>query len=475
MGDPHILGVGMVRFGKYPDRRVRDLAQGAVRGALADANLEPTAVQAVWFANSGWGNHGGQDCIRGQVALRGTGLEGLPVMNVENACAGGATALHGAWLSVRSGAHDVVLAVGAEKVFQRDRLRMFASFLGGLDVEAIPELIREGRRLAEAYPAPPANGAANGRRMATGGGRRARHWHPGDLARRVKDALVVADHYQLDLGALARDALWHRLASRGRSGPAGSDHSPFMDVYAVAARRHMARYGSTIEQLAAIAAKNHDHGARNPLAQIRESRTPEEILADRPVAYPLTRAMCAPVGDGGAAVVLCSDAFARRHGAGQAVRVRASVLASGRTPSDTDGPGIAERASRTAYAQAGIDPADLDLAEVHDATAFGELHQVEALGLCAEGEGGRLAESGATRIGGRIPINPSGGLECRGHPIAASGLAQVHELVMQLRGACNGRQVQGARLALTQNGGGMLGGEEAAMGIHVFEGPGRSA
>jgi acetyl-CoA acyltransferase len=476
MGDPRILGVGMVRFGKYPDRRIRELGAEAIHAALADAGLDVGAIQAVWFANSGWGMNGGQDCIRGQVALRGCGLAGLPIMNVENACAGGASALHGAWLSVASGEHDVVLAVGAEKVYQHDRLRMFASFLGGLDVEGLPELMREGRRLAEAYPPPPtatpaAPRAGNGKaRRPRDGGPRSRPW---DLPRRLKGAMVVADHYQLDLGRMARDALWQRLATRGKGGgPGRGDHSPFMDVYAVAARRHMAEHGSTIEQLAAIAAKNHDHGARNPLAQVRRPCTAEEVLADRPVAYPLTRAMCAPVGDGAATVVVCSEAFARTRGVDRAVRIRASVMVSGMRHAGGE-PGIAERASRQAYARAGIEPGDLDVAEVHDATAFGELHQVEALGLCAEGEGGRLAQSGATRIGGRIPVNPSGGLECRGHPIAASGLAQVHELVMQLRGECIGRQVGGARLALAQNGGGMLEGEEAAMGIHILEAPGR--
>lgn len=470
MIDAHIVGVGMTRFGKYPDCRIRELTAHAVELALGDAGLQRSVIEQAWFANAGWGANGGQDCIRGEVALREAGLAGLPIINVENACAGGSTALHGAWLAVASGAHDVALAVGAEKVFQRDRLRMFATFLGGLDVEALPDLMREGRRLAEQYPAPPEARTprarpGNGHRNGNGQGRGA----SGSLARTLKDLVVIADHYQIDLGRIVRDA----LESRGRGGGKGSaDHSPFMDVYAIAARRHMQTYGSTREQLAAIASKNHAHGAANPLAQIRRACSPEEILADRSVAYPLTRAMCAPVGDGAAAVLVCSERFARRHQPDRAVRIRASVLASGRRHGD-DEPGVAERAAAAAYDRSGTGPEDIHLAEVHDATAFGELHQAEALGLCAKGEGGVLALSGATRLGGRLPLNTSGGLECRGHPIAASGLAQIHELTTQLRGECNGRQVEGARLALAQNGGGMLEGEEAAMGIHILEGPAR--
>ncbi|MFW5925310.1 MAG: thiolase family protein [Myxococcota bacterium] len=472
MIDAHIAGVGMTRFGKYPDLRIRELAAHAVELALGDAGLQRSVIEQAWFANAGWGANGGQDCIRGEVALREAGLAGLPIVNVENACAGGSTALHGAWLAVASGTHDVVLAVGAEKVFQRDRLRMFATFLGGLDVEALPDLMREGRRQAEQYPVPPETGAAGPRAGNGGVGATARDRRTaGSWARTLKDLVVIADHYQIDVGRIVRDAL--RSRGRGR-GKRGADHSPFMDVYAIAARRHMQTYGSTREQLAAIASKNHAHGVANPLAQIRRACSPEAILADRPVAYPLTRGMCAPVGDGAAAVLICSERFARRHQPERAVRIRASVLASGRRHGDGE-PGVAERAATAAYERAGVGPGELHLAEVHDATAFGELHQAEALGLCAKGEGGVLALSGATRVGGRLPLNPSGGLECRGHPIAASGLAQIHELTMQLRGECNGRQVEGARLALAQNGGGMLEGEEAAMGIHILEAPGRRA
>ena len=452
--DVFVLGVGMLRFGKMLERPIADLATAALDAALADAALDARRIEAVWFANSGWGMNGGQDCIRGQVALQRTALRGASVVNVENACAGGASALHGAFLSVSSGSAEVALALGAEKICQQSRLKTFASFLGGMDVAALPELMQRAKELGADAPAPPPSARAPRRRA-----RRA--WR--DLPRTAFDALVIADHYRLDLLRLAKGSLG--------GGAKGGDKSPFMDVYAVGARRHMALYGSTARQLAVIAAKNHQHGAKNPLAQIQRAMTADEVLGDRSVAPPLTRAMCAPLGDGAAAAIVCSEGFARAHGLGRAVRVRASVIASGTRDLGGDAPGITERVSRKAYELAGLGPDAIQLAEVHDATAFGELHQSEALGFCPEGQGGVLAESGATALGGRLPLNPSGGLECRGHPIGASGLAQIHELVTQLRGEAGARQVSGARIALAQNGGGFLGEEEAAMAIHVLEGP----
>ncbi len=452
----------MLRFGKMLDRGIKSLAAEAMELALADAGIAKNDVQMLWFSNSGWGNNGGQDCIRGQVALRPAGIDGIPIINVENACAGGATALYGATLAVESGAVDCALAVGAEKLFQRDRLRMFAGFISGLDVEELPRLIERAQAMqAEGDDGVPEGWGRRPKRERTGERKRP------ELASLVKSALVVSDHYGIDLADLARRAIRQRLRGK-KNGRAAK--SPFMDVYAIAARRHMQAFGSTERQLATIAAKNHRHGAQNPLAQVRRAMTPEEVLADDPVSYPLTRSMCAPIGDGAAAAVVCSERFAREHGLSRAVGIRASVLASGRARSESE-PNIAERASQAAYARAGLGPDAIDVAEVHDATAFGELHQSEALGFCEHGLGGVFAESGATSLGGRIPLNPSGGLECRGHPIGASGLAQIHEIVGQLRGEAGERQVAKARIGLTQNGGGFLGEEEAAMGIFILEGP----
>ncbi len=208
----------------------------------------------------------------------------------------------------------------------------------------------------------------------------------------------------------------------------------------------------------------------NPYAQFQEEMSIDEILKARTVSWPLTVPMCAPTGDGAAATILCSSDFLGRMKNSRPVKILASVLGSGTSRAiDEEKLDIAVRLSQQAYEKAGLGPGDIDLAEVHDATAFGELHQSEALGFCLPGEGGPFAESGATRLGGRQPINTSGGLESRGHPIGASGLGQIHELVTQLRHTAGKRQVEKFRLALAENGGGNLGFEEAAMGIHILE------
>jgi acetyl-CoA acetyltransferase len=208
----------------------------------------------------------------------------------------------------------------------------------------------------------------------------------------------------------------------------------------------------------------------NPLAQYRNAYTIEEVLAAPPITYPLTLPMCAPISDGAAAVVVCSEAtLARLANRGRAIKVLASVIATGsnRRPEDL-AQHITVKAAKQAYELAGVGPQDISLAEVHDATAIGEIVQSENLGFCAFGEGGPLAESGGTTVGGRIPINTSGGLESKGHPIGATGLGQLHELVVQLRGEAGARQVQGARLAIAENGGGLFGIEEAVAAITIL-------
>ena len=231
---------------------------------------------------------------------------------------------------------------------------------------------------------------------------------------------------------------------------------------------HMEKYGTTQKQLAIIASKNHFHGSLNPMAQYQKNMSVEEVLNDVLVAYPLTRSMCAPIGDGSAAVLVCSERYKKKLGSKvKPIRIEASAVLSGRLRSEKEQSVVARLAKR-AYEMAGLGPEDIDLAEVHDATAFGELYLTEELGFAQQGEGGILAESGATRLGGKIPVNPSGGLECRGHPIGATGLAQIVELVLQLRGSAGKRQVEGARIALAENGGGFIGTEEAACSIHIL-------
>jgi acetyl-CoA acetyltransferase len=244
-----------------------------------------------------------------------------------------------------------------------------------------------------------------------------------------------------------------------------------MDVYAAFARQHMKQFGTTQRQLAAVASKNHAHSRHNPLSQYRNAFTIEEVMAAPPITYPLTLPMCSPVSDGAAAVIVCNEEGLRRLGTdrSRAIRVLASVLCTGsdRDPSEVE-KHCSARAARQAYEKAGVSPSEISLAEVHDATAMGEIIQVENLGFCEFGEGGSLAERGETSIGGRIPVNPSGGLESKGHPVGATGIAQVYELVAQLRGEAGARQVEGARLAIAENGGGLYGIEEAVACVTIL-------
>jgi acetyl-CoA acetyltransferase len=257
-------------------------------------------------------------------------------------------------------------------------------------------------------------------------------------------------------------------ADGGAAGGAGENRSMFMDVYAMAARNHMERYGTTARQFAAVAAKNSHHGSLNPLAQFQQELTVDEVLADRMIVEPLTRSMCSPIGDGAAAAVVMSPDAARRFGVAQPVKVTTMVMHSGWNHAD-DEPDTVGLCASDAYEEAGLGPDDLDVVELHDASAPAEVIAYEQLGLCAKGQGGALAESGETRLGGRLPVNTSGGLLRKGHPVGATGLAQVHELTLQLRGQAGPRQVEGARTALAQNGGGKKGNDAAAMLVTVLQ------
>jgi len=396
MREVYIAGAAMTRFGKFPETTNRALAQEAVQGALTDAGITAAQVDTVFYANAVAGLLTGQEMIRGQVALRYTGLLGVPLVNVENACASGASAFYLACLAVGSGAAEIAVAVGAEKLTHPDKARSFAAIGTAVDQ---------------------AEFAALRARLAQGNG-------PDDDGKR----------------------------------------SFFMDVYAAKARAYMAASGATAKDFAQVAVKNHRHAVANPKAQYRTEVTVEEVLASREVAPPLTLLMCSPIGDGAAALVVCSARAARRLGAG--VRVRACELVSGRDAAP--GAGAVERAARAAYERAGIGPGDLNVVELHDAAAPAELIEYEHLGLCGPGEGPGLLSSGRSALGGGLPVNPSGGLLSKGHPIGATGCGQLAELADQLRGRCGPRQVQGARLALAQNAGGVLGEDNAASVVTIL-------
>ncbi|MBW2268463.1 MAG: thiolase family protein [Deltaproteobacteria bacterium] len=400
-----VAGVGMTRFMKYPDKGLKELGTEASLQALADAGLETGDLDAAYVGNCAAGLITGQESIRGQVILDTIGIGKIPVINVENACASGSTAFREACAMVTAGLHDVVLALGVEKLSHPDKAKSFAAFAGAMDVDELQAMMKSLQQAAE---------------------------------------------------------------SSGAEGGAGQNRSMFMDVYASAARAHMEKYGTTVEQYAAVAAKNSFHGSLNPRAQFPDELSVEEVLAERLIVEPLTRAMCSPIGDGAAAVVVVSERKARELGISRPVRVETSVMRSGYGHAE-DEPDTVQLASRDAYEASGLGPDDFDLIEIHDASAPGEIIAYEQLGLCAKGDGGRLVESGETRLGGRRPVNTSGGLLRKGHPVGATGAAQIVELTEQLQGRAGRRQVEGARVALAQNGGGKKGNDAAAMVVTILK------
>lgn len=413
MTNVHIVGIGMTPFGRFLDISVKQLTAMAVNEALADCDLVPGDVEAAWFSNTTQGVLEGQYLVPGEIALREMGFQGIPMANVENACASASTAFNAAYTAIRAGQCDIALAVGSDKMYHADKARSFEIFDGAIDVHDREATFERLNRLGEGVEPPAGANLPNGQR------------------------------------------------------------SPFMDVYASWAKFHMKTFGTTQRHLAAVASKNHQHSTLNPKSQYRDAVSIEEVLAARPVSWPLTLPMCSPISDGAAAAILVSDAVLERFTRSRAVRVAASVLGTGidREPEDLENH-ITRRTANRAYALAGFGPEVIDVAEVHDATAMGEIQQVENLGLVPFGDGGRAAERGDTALGGRIPVNPSGGLESKGHPIGATGLGQLAELVAQLRGEAGPRQVDGARHAIAENGGGVYRFEEAVCAVTVLAGPG---
>ena len=412
MGDVYVIGASMTPFGRFLDRSVKQLTHEAVTAALSDAGLEKESVGAAYFANTTQGLLEGQHLVPGEMALRGMGFQGIPMMNVENACASASSAFHSAYLAVKAEMAEVALAVGADKMYDRDKAKSFAIFDGALDVHNTDATFAGLEALGDGVAPPSGTVIQNERR------------------------------------------------------------SPFMDVYASFAKFHMKHFGSTQRQFAAVAAKNHRHSTMNPLSQYREAYSIDDVLGARLISWPLTLPMCAPISDGAAAGILCGEDYLEKLDEtvrNRAVRIGACEIGTGvdRKPEEFD-KHVTHLTAKRAYDRAGVGPEDMSVAEVHDATAFGEVTQTENLGFCEFGEGAWLAEQGETALGGRIPINPSGGLESKGHPIGATGLGQIYELTTQLRGEAGDRQVAGARFAIAENGGGIYGIEESVCCVTIL-------
>ena len=414
MRDVYVVGVGMTKFGKHMDKNMKTLAAEAVNNALAHAGIEKEMLQVATVGNAYQGLVTGQESIRGQVALRAMGIGDIPVTNVENACASSSSAFQVAWMDVALGLHDVALVLGMEKMYMEDREKRLKLFSSSSDVEVIEMFVQAMKADAE-------------------------------KKRKEAEASGVSQKPKKKVGG-----------------------SAFMEIYAMGTRIHMDKYGLTQKQLAIVSAKNHNNSVNNPHAQYRDPYTVEQVLAAPEVAYPLTRPMCSPVGDGAAAAIICSKDFAKKIGASKPVKILSTVLGGG-MDRGMDDPDLGERLAETAYEKAGVGPGDIDVAELHDATAYGEIYNCESMGFCPKGEGGIFAEEGHSALGGKLPLNPSGGLESKGHPVGATGVAQIAELVWQLRGEATGRQVEKARTALAENGGGNIGVEEAAMMITILQ------
>ena len=410
----YVLGSYCMPFRRWPEKSLKDLTRDAYLGVLADAGLKTGSdIAAAWFGNC-FAYYWGQSCIRGNVCFIPLVREGLfperiPITNVEAGCATASFAMAGAYKEIKAGDADLTLAIGVEKMFDpNDPAAVFPLFSSGLDQQNPEEWMA---------------------------------------------------HYQ------------EVAASMGKTFAPQPGGSIAMDTYAIQALYHMQRYGTTVEQIAAGAAKNHCNGALNPNAQYRFAMTTQQVLDDRLVSDPFTRSMCAPIGDGAAAALLCSERYLKAQPdevQKRAVLIRGFGLAGGKYR-QLDEPGLTRHAADRAYAMAGIGPQQINVAEVHDATSFCEIYQAEMLRFCEPGEGGRFVGSGATSLTGSLPINTSGGLVSKGHPIGATGLSMCYELVTQLRGEAGARQVKDAIFALEENGGGVIGMEEAVAAVVIYE------
>ena len=380
MTDAYVVGVDMIKFGRFPEKSVPQIGSEAALMALDDCGLTIQDMEALYC-----GNLGQASGMVGQRILRQIGQTGIPVVNCANACATGATAFREAWTSVKAGLYDLVLAVGVEQ--------MGKGLLGG-----------------------------------TGGG-----------------------------------------TGIPKEGLMGSGTMPA--VFAEAGMEHASKYGTTFEQFAKVSVKNHHHSTMNSKAMYRIETPLETVMNSEMISYPNTKLMCSVNVDGSAAAVIASERKARELGLmSRAVKVRASVLTSDpwqeRDLVMPDVNTCTRKAAAAAYEMAGLGPDDVDLIELHDCFATAEILHYENLGICGDGEAGRMIDDGEVALGGRIPVNVSGGLLSKGHPLGATGIANIYEVSTHLRGAAGDRQVENARIGLTH-----VIGLGSACGIHILEAP----
>ncbi len=382
--DVYIVGIDMTPFGRYPDKTIARIGAEAALLALDDAGLSIHDVQSLYC-----GNQMRSFAMVGQQILHEIGETGIPVVNTANACASGATAFREAYMAVKGGMYDLVMAIGVEQ--------MGKGLLGS---------------------------AAGGR----------------------TDGFI-------------------------EEGVIGSMTTPAM--FAQVGMEHQRKYGTTFEQFAQIAVKNHHHSTFNPKAMSRRETPLEEVMQSEMISYPNTKLMCSINVDGAAAAIIASAKKVRELGlTGRAIRVRASEMTSNpyspRQDAIVDFNMVTRNCADAAYARAGIGPQELQLVELHDCFATAEVVHYENLGLCGEGEAGKLIDTGVTAMGGRIPVNLSGGLLSKGHPLGATGIANMYEVSLHLRGEAGARQVENAKIGLTHVVGGMTGLGSTCV-VHILE------
>ncbi len=385
MRDVAIIGIGNTKFGEMWSRSFRDLVVEAGAGAVEDAGIDGSDIDALYGGNMSAGRFVEQEHIGALIAdYAGLATMHIPSVRVEAACASGGLALRQAIMAVASGWHDIVIAAGVEKM---------------TDV--------------------------------------------------TSDALT-------DIIVSASDREWEGMAG-----------ATFPSLYAMIANLHMRRYGTTREEMAMVAVKNHHNATMNPKAQFQSEISIEAVINSSVVSDPLTILDCSPITDGAAAVILAPAEDAKKY-TDCPVYVKASTQASDTIAlhdrRDITTLDATVHAAKKAYEQTGLGPKDMDLAEVHDCFTIAEILAIEDLGFVKKGEGGRATKSGMTALDGEIPVNPSGGLKACGHPLGATGIKQANEVVLHLRGEAGRRQVEGAEVGLTHN----VGGTGGTAIVHIF-------
>ena len=378
MRDVAVIGVGMTKFGRFPEASFEDLGREAITNAIKDADIKPKKIEFGYCGNV----YGGM-CM-GQRVLKEIGIADIEIINVDNACASGSTALRGVWYAIATGLYDIGIAVGIEKL----------------------------THLPPATLVPP------------------------------------GEDLQGEMGMV------------------------FPAYFAMIMRKYMETFGTTLEQVAKISVKNHHNGCLNPYSQFQKEVTVEEVLSSRMICDPITLLQCCPTSDGAAAAILCSSSLARRY-TSHMITIAASVLRTGNflyTQKDFSFSDLTANVAKKAYEMANVGPENIDLCELHDAFAINELLHYEELGFCSRGEGGILIEKGETEIDGKIPVNTSGGLLSKGHPLGATGVAQIAEIVWQLRGKAGKRQVRNPKVGLAHLvGGAVTDIENGACTVHIIK------